>query len=132
MRLALGLFLITLNLGFIFAASADFDRGKDKSMKIVCYYTNWAQYRPKPGSYFPEDIDPHLCTHIIFAFGKINDQSELEAFEWNDESTDWAPGMYKRTIDLKKKNKDLKVLIAVGGKIASNKNLQYRVKIYIL
>lgn len=118
MRLALGLFLITLQIGSFLNASVDWDRNSDneRPLKIVCYYTNWAQYRPKPGSFFPEDIDPRLCTHIIFAFGKINDQSELEAFEWNDESTEWAPGMYKRTIDLKKKNKDLKILIAVGGK----------------
>ncbi|RNA08689.1 acidic mammalian chitinase-like [Brachionus plicatilis] len=118
MRLALGLILLFLGSGLSDGISIDWDldgNEKDQSYKIVCYYTNWAQYRPKPASYFPEDIDPHLCTHIIFAFAKINDQSELEAFEWNDESTEWAPGMYKRTIDLKKKNKNLKILIAVGG-----------------
>ncbi|CAF0791621.1 unnamed protein product [Brachionus calyciflorus] len=118
MRLALVVLLIAINLGQILTVTIDwnFDReSNEQSYKIVCYYTNWAQYRPKPGSYFPEDVDPRLCSHVIFSFGKINDQSELEAFEWNDESTEWAPGMYKRTIDLKKKNKDLKVLIAVGG-----------------
>jgi len=83
--------------------------------KIVCYYTNWAQYRPKPGAYYPEDIDPNLCTHIIFAFAKINDNSELEAFEWNDMSTEWSKGMYERTMALKEKNKDLKIMLAVGG-----------------
>ena len=39
--------------------------------KVVCYYTNWSQYRPKKGKFLPEDIDPHLCTHVIFAFGWI-------------------------------------------------------------
>lgn len=120
MKLALSLALLfILFFDSAFSISLDWDlvdnSSPEKKYKIVCYYTNWAQYRPKPGIYFPEDIDPSLCTHIIFAFGKINDNSELQAFEWNDESTDWAPGMYKRTIDLKKKNKDLKVLIAVGG-----------------
>merc|ERR1719412_621090 len=31
--------------------------------KVVCYYTNWSQYRPKKGKFLPEDIDPFLCTH---------------------------------------------------------------------
>ena len=39
--------------------------------KRVCYYTNWAQYRPAGGKYFPEDIDPFLCTHVIYSFAKI-------------------------------------------------------------
>jgi len=89
--------------------------GSGDDYKVVCYYSNWAQYRPKPASYFPEDIDPQLCTHVIFAFAKINEASELEPFEWNDDSTDWSRGMYNRTIELKKKNRKLKVLIAVGG-----------------
>lgn len=40
-----------------------------------------------PAKFFPENIDPKLCTHIIFSFAKINNDSELEAFEWNDESS---------------------------------------------
>lgn len=118
MRLALGFIFIFISSGLSAGISIDWDLDGDKKLqdyKIVCYYTNWAQYRPKPGSYFPEDIDPHLCTHIIFAFAKINDHSELEAFEWNDESTEWSAGMYQRTVDLKKKNKNLKIMIAVGG-----------------
>lgn len=92
------------------------NRGGDKDgYKIVCYYTNWAQYRPTPGTYFPENVDPTLCTHIIFAFAKINANYELEAFEWNDPWEEWAPGMYNRTVALKKKNPKLKVLLAVGG-----------------
>ncbi len=83
--------------------------------KVVCYYTNWSQYRLKPASFLPEDIDPYLCTHIIYAFAKLNFKSELEAFEWNDENTDWSVGMYSRMMDNKLKNKDLKILLAVGG-----------------
>lgn len=91
------------------------DERSSKSYKIVCYYTNWAQYRPKPGSFFPDNVDPKLCTHIIFAFAKLNDLYELQSFEWNDESTPWSKGMYERIVDLKEANRDLKVLIAVGG-----------------
>jgi chitinase len=95
-------------------SSAVSSRG-NSPYKIVCYYTNWAQYRPKPNAYFPENIDAKLCTHIIFAFAKINEHYELQAFEWNDENQDWAKGMYQRVIELKAENKYLKVMLAVGG-----------------
>lgn len=61
------------------------------SKRIVCYYTNWSQYRLEGGKYFPEDLDPKLCTHVIFAFAKLTGNN-LEAFEWNDEDTDWSQG----------------------------------------
>ena len=82
--------------------------------RIVCYYTNWSQYRPEGGKYFPENIDPKICTHVIFAFAKL-ENNKLSAFEWNDEDTDWSQGMYSRMMALKKQNSALKVSLAVGG-----------------
>lgn len=86
-----------------------------RDVKIVCYYTNWAQYRPKPGSYTPDNLDAKLCTHVIYAFAKIDENYELKAFEWNDESTEWAVGMYQKVANKKKENPGLKVMLAVGG-----------------
>ena len=83
-------------------------------MKRVCYYTNWSQYRPGTGKFVPEKIEPSLCTHIIFAFAKL-EGGKIASFEWNDENTEWSKGMYQRTMDLKSKNQNLKVMIAVGG-----------------
>jgi len=62
--------------------------------KVVCYYTNWSQYRQKIGKFLPENIDPHLCTHIIFAFGWIKN-GKLTSFEANDvsNSPDGKAGM---------------------------------------
>jgi chitinase len=91
------------------------DEEPAKSYKVVCYYTNWAQYRMKPATFLPENINASLCTHLLFAFAKISEQSELASFEWNDESTDWSKGMYEKVVMLKRDNKDLKVLVAVGG-----------------
>lgn len=81
---------------------------------MICYYTNWAQYRPGQGKYTPEHIDPFLCTHIIYSFAKISN-GQLAAYEWNDENTDWSKGMFEKVTDWKKTNPSLKVMIAVGG-----------------
>ena len=56
---------------------------------LVCYYTNWAQYRPGVGRFVPESIDPFLCTHIHYAFAVIKD-GELKPFEWNDDDSEWG------------------------------------------
>ena len=85
-----------------------------QNKRIVCYYTNWAQYRPDGGKFFPEDLDGSLCTHIIFAFAVLKDH-KLAPFEWNDEDTEWSKGMYSRIMNLKRTNPNLKVLLAVGG-----------------
>ncbi|XP_061195465.1 acidic mammalian chitinase-like [Saccostrea echinata] len=86
----------------------------DNGYRRVCYYTNWAQYRHAPAKFVPANVDPTLCTHIIFAFAKLNG-NHLAPFEWNDESTATAKGMYERINDLKQQNPSLKTLLAVGG-----------------
>ncbi|XP_067913695.1 chitinase-3-like protein 1 [Heterodontus francisci] len=78
------------------------------SYKLVCYYTNWAQYRPEGGKFFPENVDPCLCTHLTYAFGSL-ENNELTTYEWNDEM------MYKRFNNLKDRNNNLKTLLAIGG-----------------
>jgi len=77
----------------------------------VCYHTNWSQYRPGAGKFVPEDLDPSLCTHMIYSFAKLTN-NHLTAFEWNDEG---AGGGYERFTNLKQQNPDLKTMIAVGG-----------------
>ncbi|KAJ8257785.1 hypothetical protein GJAV_G00189660 [Gymnothorax javanicus] len=76
---------------------------------MICYFTNWSQYRPGSGKYMPANVDPFLCTHLIYAFSMINYANELVTFEWNDEV------LYKDFNALKTKNPSLKTLLAVGG-----------------
>ena len=84
---------------------------KDKDgYKVVCYYTNWSQYRVKIGKFVPEDIPADLCTHIIFAFGWLK-KGKLSSFESNDETKDGKVGLYSRIVGLKKTNPSLKVNI---------------------
>ena len=82
--------------------------------KIVCYYTNWSQYRPKIGKFLPEFLDAHLCTHVIFAFGWIKN-GKLTSFEASDVASTGKPGLYQRVVGLKARNPKLKVLLAIGG-----------------
>ncbi|RVE70893.1 hypothetical protein OJAV_G00068510 [Oryzias javanicus] len=79
------------------------------STRLVCYFTNWSQYRPGLGKYLPENVDPHLCTHLIYAFAVISSSNEIKTFEWNDEI------FYKSFNELKYRNPQLKTLLAVGG-----------------
>lgn len=39
---------------------------------MVCYFTNWAWYRPGKGKYLPENIDADLCTHIVYGFAVLD------------------------------------------------------------
>ena len=87
----------------------------NKNKKLVCYYTNWSQYRPGVGRFVPENVDPFLCTHVIYAFAKVDEAGNLQPFEWNDQSTEWSRGMFDRMMDLKKKNPNLKISLAAGG-----------------
>ncbi|KFQ34127.1 Acidic mammalian chitinase, partial [Merops nubicus] len=60
---------------------------------LSCYFTNWAQYRPGLGKYTPENIDPCLCTHLLYAFAGIEPCFSSSLFS----------------------NSKLKTLLAIGG-----------------
>ncbi len=78
--------------------------------KKVCYFTNWSQYRSSAGRFLPENVDPFLCSHLVFAFAYIDETTlTLTTVEKNDEE------MYKRINNLKTINPKLKTLLGVGG-----------------
>uniref|UniRef100_A0A8C0XIE3 Oviduct-specific glycoprotein n=1 Tax=Castor canadensis TaxID=51338 RepID=A0A8C0XIE3_CASCN len=52
--------------------------------KLVCYFTNWAHTRPSPASILPHDLDPFLCTHLIFAFASMSNNC-IVAKDYQDE-----------------------------------------------
>ncbi len=55
-----------------------------ESRKVFCYYSSFAQDRQSIGRFLPEDIDPHLCTHVIFAFVNMVGGRGLKPANWND------------------------------------------------
>ncbi|XP_038604691.1 acidic mammalian chitinase-like [Tachyglossus aculeatus] len=73
--------------------------------KLVCYISNLAQHRPDPVTFFPEDVDTQLCTHLIFA-GPVLKGNKLVSPEWSGDAQIQA---------LKERNKKLIMLLSVGG-----------------
>lgn len=80
--------------------------------KVVCYYTNWSVYRPGEAKFSPQNINPYLCTHLIYAFGGFTKDSALKPF---DKYQDIEKGGYAKFTGLKTYNKQLKTLLAIGG-----------------
>lgn len=57
------------------------------------------------GRFNPEDIDPTLCTHVVYAFATLKDHLLTEGSDKDAE-------MYQRLIALRDKNPDIKVFVA--------------------
>lgn len=84
---------------------------EDSEYKVVCYYTNWAFYRPGAGKYKPENIDASLCTHIVYGFAVLNPNTLL--IRPHDAWADKSNKFYEQVTGLKNEKK--KVLLAIGG-----------------
>ncbi|KOB72725.1 Chitinase, partial [Operophtera brumata] len=71
--------------------------------KVVCYVATWAVYRKQHGQFNLEDLDPSLCTHLIYSFAGL------------DENKNSIKTGFKRLVALKERYPHLKVTIAIGG-----------------
>nr|CAD7423341.1 unnamed protein product [Timema monikensis] len=104
-------------------------RDAGSSKRVVCYYTNWSVYRPGTAKFSPQNINPYLCTHLIYAFGGLSRENGLRPY---DKYQDIEQGGYSKFIDLmtynkqatsgyakftglKTYNKQLKTMLAIGG-----------------
>jgi len=90
---------------------------KAETKKMVCYYGSWAVYRNGNGKFDVENIDPHLCTHLIYGFAGINPATNtIKVLDpYNELYDNGGKGAYLRFTGLKKTNPQLKTILAIGG-----------------
>lgn len=86
------------------------------SKKVICYYGSWAVYRPDSGKYPVEEIDPFICTHLIYTFAGLGWDNRIRSLDpWNDLKDNYGKGAFERFTGLKNVNPKLKTLLAIGG-----------------
>lgn len=87
------------------------EANKKFNFNVVCYFTNWAWYRQGIGKFVPEDIDPDLCTHVVYGFAVLN--RDTLVIQPHDSWADIDNNFYKRVVAFKQKG--VKVTVAIGG-----------------
>jgi hypothetical protein len=84
----------------------------------ICYYSNWGVYRELNPPLYPDQIDPALCTHIHFAFARI-DPKNLTVVATEEHDNNWTAKinmpLYIRLYGLKRRNPNLRIILAIGG-----------------
>lgn len=90
---------------------------KKSSRKMVCYLGSWSLYR-NGNNKFPINELAHLCTHVIYAFAKLDGNQIVPHDNWLDIELNG----YQMITDLRTRNPKLKTLIAIGGWKAGSGN----------
>ncbi|BFZ21711.1 hypothetical protein BsWGS_24750 [Bradybaena similaris] len=86
----------------------------NKEFVRVCYFASWARYRPNVAKYAVADIDPNICTHLIYAFGRLDAATRQLAA--NEPAFEEGSGqIYSQFNGLKSRNPQLKTLLSIGG-----------------
>ncbi|KAL4593217.1 acidic mammalian chitinase-like, partial [Arapaima gigas] len=63
------------------------------------------------GKFVPDQVNPYLCTHVVYTLVTVNKANQIAPLEWNDEA------QFKSLNDLKNINPKLITLLSVGSRI---------------
>ena len=82
-------------------------KAQNSPKRMVCYFASWAGYRASPAGIRPEDVDPCLCTHVLYSFAPISNGR-------------LSPGgadldLINRMKQWKNVNPNIKISLSVGG-----------------
>lgn len=96
---------------------------------VVCYFASWTIYRPDNGKYTALDVDPNLCTHILYAFVGLGEDGSVRVLDdWELTGLGksihlwffpcfncWSVDEMNHLMSLKEKNPNLKIILSMGG-----------------
>ena len=93
--------------------------GNNKKV-VMCYFGSWSTWRHGNGFFDVEDIDPFLCTHLVFGFAGLDSSTNkikvLDTYNELDPGAPyWGRGAYRRFTALKETISKLVTLLAIGG-----------------
>lgn len=49
----------------------------------MCYYASWSLYRVFEGKFTTENIDPQLCTQVIYSFAGLDLNLQISSLDSN-------------------------------------------------
>ncbi|XP_043252760.1 probable chitinase 10 [Colletes gigas] len=78
--------------------------------KVICYLMKWARKRPRDGQFLPEDVDPDLCTHIVYGLATL----DPERLTIQNPQGSRQKEFLEKITNIKSKT-GLKVLLSLGG-----------------
>ena len=81
---------------------------------MICYFSNWAGLRSGDGKFLPENVDASLCSHVVYAFAKL-DEASLSLAPSGPRS-DLDEKFYQRLVEVvRRTNPSARVLLSLGG-----------------